>query len=151
MTQFELNGKTVTTQTDATTALIWALRDEFGLSGTTFGCSVRKCGACTIQVDGKATLACATTIGDIAGRSVTTIEGLDADKAAALFDAWDQANIPRCNYCQPGQFMRVASIMSSGDTPGGEAIAAAMQPNPCRCDAAPSIVDAMVKALGAQN
>ena len=113
--------------------LMWYLRDELALTGTKFGCGVGLCGACTVHVDGKAVRSCAMAMKDVAGQSVTTIEGLSADGNHPVQKAWRAANVPQCGYCQPGQIMQAAALIMEKGKPTEEEIYVAMSGNICRC------------------
>jgi len=113
--------------------LMWYLRDELGLTGTKFGCGTGLCGACTVHVDGKAARACVTPMADLTGKSVTTIEGLSADGNHPVQKAWRAANVPQCGYCQPGQIMNAAALISANKNPSDAQILEGMQGNICRC------------------
>ena len=113
--------------------LMWYLRDELGLTGTKFGCGTGLCGACTVHVDGKAARACITPMADLTGKSVTTIEGLSADGNHPVQKAWRAANVPQCGYCQPGQIMNAAALISANKNPSDAQILEGMQGNICRC------------------
>jgi isoquinoline 1-oxidoreductase subunit alpha len=113
--------------------LMWYLRDELALTGTKFGCGVGLCGACTVHVDGKAVRSCTTTMKDVQGRKVTTIEGLSPDGNHPVQKAWRAQNVPQCGYCQPGQIMNAAGLLNEKANPSDEEIYAAMQGNICRC------------------
>jgi len=113
--------------------LMWYLRDELGLTGTKFGCGTGLCGACTVHVDGKAARACVTPMADLSGKSVTTIEGLSADGNHPVQKAWRAANVPQCGYCQPGQIMNAAALISGNKNPSDAQILEGMQGNICRC------------------
>src|SRR5512138_2899939 len=105
-TTFRLNGREVTLSSPADTPLLWAIRDEAGLTGTKFGCGIGQCGACTVHVDGQAVRSCLASVGAVAGKSVTTIEGLGG--AHPLQAAWIETQAPQCGYCQSGQIMQAA-------------------------------------------
>ena len=113
--------------------LLWFLRDELGMTGTKFGCGTGLCGACTVHVNGKAERACVTPMADLAGKSVTTIEGLSADGNHPVQKAWRAANVPQCGYCQPGQIMNAAALIAENKNPSDDQILAGMQGNICRC------------------
>jgi len=113
--------------------LMWYLRDELGLTGTKFGCGTGLCGACTVHVDGKAARACVTPMAGLSGKSVTTIEGLSADGNHPVQKAWRAANVPQCGYCQPGQIMNAAALISANKNPSDAQILEGMQGNICRC------------------
>ena len=113
--------------------LMWFLRDELGLTGTKFGCGVGLCGACTVHVDGQAARACAVSMGDVDGKTVTTIEGLSPDGNHPVQKAWRALNVPQCGYCQPGQIMQGAALLLQNKKPSDEEIVATMSGNICRC------------------
>jgi len=113
--------------------LMWYLRDELGLTGTKFGCGTGLCGACTVHVNGKAERACVTPMADLSGKTVTTIEGLSADGNHPVQKAWRAANVPQCGYCQPGQIMNAAALISANKNPSDNQILEGMQGNICRC------------------
>jgi isoquinoline 1-oxidoreductase alpha subunit len=115
------------------TPLLWVLRDEFGLTGTKYGCGVAACGACTVHIDGKAVRACQVAVGDVWG-PVTTIEGLsEGDMLSSLQDAWVRHQVAQCGFCQSGQIMQAADFLSEHPEPTDEDIDAAMGGNLCRC------------------
>lgn len=130
---FELNGRTVEYAGDPETPLLWALRDDFALTGTKFGCGIAQCGACTVHVDGASRRACVATVDSVAGRSVRTIEGLSDAVAAAVQSAWDELNVPQCGYCQSGQVMSVIGLLARNPEPSDADIDAALAGNICRC------------------
>jgi isoquinoline 1-oxidoreductase subunit alpha len=133
MVQFVVNGRQVETQADAAMPLLWFLRDELGLTGTKFGCGQALCGACTIHVNGSAVRGCQTTVGDAAGATITTIEGLSPDGMHPLQVAWRALNVPQCGYCQAGQIMQAASLLQTTPNPTDQEINEAMYGNLCRC------------------
>ena len=139
MTEFTLNGETVTIESPDDTPLLWVLRDEMKLKGTKFGCGIAQCGACTVHIDGTATRSCVTPVSTVAGRSVTTIEGLDTPQGDALQEAWVEAQVPQCGYCQSGQIMQAAGLLARNPDPDDAAIVDAMNGNLCRCMAYPRI------------
>jgi isoquinoline 1-oxidoreductase alpha subunit len=119
--------------------LLWYLRDVAGMTGTKFGCGHALCGACTLHVDGTATRACQTLIGDIDGRAITTIEGLSPDGMHPVQVAWRELNVAQCGYCQSGQIMQAASLLQETPHPTDSDIDAAMSGNICRCGTYPRI------------
>ena len=130
---FEVNGRSVTVDVDPTTPLLWVLRENLHLPGTKFGCGAAQCGACTVHVDGVATRSCVKPVEAIAGRKVTTIEGLAGDVAAALKASWIQVDVPQCGYCQTGQIMSAAVLLAENRAPTDDDIDACMGGNACRC------------------
>ncbi|WP_293677354.1 (2Fe-2S)-binding protein [uncultured Phenylobacterium sp.] len=133
MTTFKLNGREVTVQSPADTPLLWTIRDELGLTGTKYGCGIAQCGVCTVHIDGQALRACVTPTGAVAGKAVTTIEGLHSKGAHPLQKAWIAAEAPQCGYCQSGQIMQAAALLKSKPRPTDAEIDAAMNGNLCRC------------------
>jgi isoquinoline 1-oxidoreductase subunit alpha len=151
---FRVNGKAVTSALDPATPLMWVLRDELGLTGTKFGCGIAVCGACTVHVNGEAVRSCTTPVSAIAGKKVTTIEGLAADRVGrAVQDAWVANNVPQCGYCQAGQCMSATALLKANPKPSDADIDSAMSGNLCRCGCygriRESIKQAAVKAGGA--
>lgn len=130
---FTLNGKAVEFAGDPETPLLWAIRDEYGLTGTKYGCGIAQCGACTVHLDGMNRRSCITPVGTIAGQTVTTIEGLDDPVGVALRDAWVDINVPQCGYCQSGQIMSAAGLLAQNPEPSDADIDGAMAGNVCRC------------------
>jgi isoquinoline 1-oxidoreductase alpha subunit len=132
-TAFTLNGRPVVAGSEADTPLLWALRDELGLTGTKYGCGVAQCGACTVHLDGRARRACVTPLGSVAGKSVTTIEGLKGRAGHALQQAWVELDVPQCGFCQSGQIMAATVLVEAIADPSDADIDAAMAGNICRC------------------
>ena len=133
MTNFELNGRSVSVDASPDTPLLWVLRDHLGLTGTKFGCGKTLCRACTVHVDGAATFSCLLPLSAVAGHSVTTIEGVDGRAAKAVQAAWDKIQVPQCGYCQSGQVMAATALLSKNANPSDAEIDQAMQFNLCRC------------------
>lgn len=125
------------------TPLLWALRDHLGLTGTKFGCGISQCGACTVHVNGTATRSCVTTLAMVAGKTVTTIEGLSPDGTHALQKAWVAEEVPQCGYCQSGQIMAAAALLAKNKKPSRRQIVQAMDGNICRCGTYNRIVRAI--------
>ena len=148
MIEFQLNGNGVSTDSPDGTPLLWVIRDELKLKGTKFGCGIAMCGACTVHLDGTAIRSCVMPVGAAAGKSVTTIEGLDTDAGKALQSAWVEEQVPQCGYCQSGQIMQAASLLASNANPSDEEIVAAMTGNLCRCMAYTRIKKAVKAASG---
>ena len=146
MTSFTLNGKRVAVTADAQTPLLWALRDEIGLTGTKYGCGASLCGACTVHVDGKAVRACVTPLASIEGKSVVTIEGLSPDSSHPLQKAWIALQVPQCGYCQSGQIMKAAELLAQKPQPTRAEIVAHMDGNICRCGTYHLIIAAIERA-----
>ncbi len=132
-TRFKINGKAVTAASEPDTPLLWVIRDEIGMTGTKFGCGAALCGACTVHVDGQPVRSCSTPLGSVAGKQVATIEGLSRSNNHPLQKAWIKHDVPQCGYCQSGQLMSAAALLSTNKNPTDEQIDAAMAGNICRC------------------
>ena len=130
---FYVNGTLRSFDGDPQMPLLWVLRDAFNLTGTKFGCGMALCGACTVHVDAEATRSCVTPVGSIAGKRVTTIEGLSVNSSHALQRAWLKTDVPQCGYCQSGQLMSAAALLSKHPRPSDAQINEAMKGNICRC------------------
>jgi isoquinoline 1-oxidoreductase subunit alpha len=134
MASLDINGKRYNVDLPADTPLLWALRDQLGLTGTKFGCGMALCGACTVHVDGQPTRACTTPLSAAANRKITTIEGIGQDKVGkAVQAAWINLNVPQCGYCQSGQIMAATALLKQTPKPTDEQIDQAMAGNICRC------------------
>ncbi len=131
--KLHVNGEPRTVRVDADTPLLWVLRDELGLTGTKFGCGGGFCRACTVHLEGEATFSCQLRIADVAGKSVTTIEGLSPDRSHPLQQAWIAKDVPQCGYCQSGQIMSAAALLESNPSPSDAEIDRWMSANLCRC------------------
>jgi isoquinoline 1-oxidoreductase subunit alpha len=128
-----VNGERHKVDAAAETPLLWVLRDHLGLGGTKYGCGQAQCGACTVLIDGQPVRSCATLAGEVGGRRVTTIEGLDGAAIAALRAAWIDLDVPQCGYCQSGQLVSAAALLARTPKPSDADIDRAMQGNLCRC------------------
>lgn len=146
MAKISVNKKQYETTADPGTLLLWVLRDEFGLTGTKFGCGIAQCGACTVHVDGEAKRSCVTPISAVAGKEVTTIEGLSPDSSHPLQKAWIEVDAPQCGYCQSGQIMAAAVLLKSKPKPTDADIDQAMSGIICRCGTYNRIKDAIKMA-----
>lgn len=133
MANVTINGEARQFDGDPETPLLWFLRDEIGLVGTKFGCGAGICGACTIHIDGEATRSCVTPLSAAEGRSVTTIEGLHPQGDHPVQKAWRQLNVPQCGFCQAGQIMQAASLLTKNRAPSDQDIVDEMTGNICRC------------------
>jgi len=133
MTDFELNGKPIQVDAPGETPLLWVLREQLGLTGTKFGCGKSLCGACTVYLDGAPARSCQLPLSGIAGRKITTIEGLDGRVAVAVQNAWDALQVVQCGYCQSGQVMAATALLTTNPKPDDAAIDNAMSGNLCRC------------------
>ena len=129
----KINGRQHQVEVEPDTPILWILRDQLNLVGTKYGCGIGQCGACTIHLDGLAARSCSIPIGDIAGKSITTIEGLSPDGHHPLQNAWREYDVPQCGYCQAGQLMSAASLLKKIPNPSDEEIATYMHGNLCRC------------------
>jgi isoquinoline 1-oxidoreductase alpha subunit len=133
MVSVRVNGQEHTFDGDTSMPLLWYLRDELGLTGTKFGCGVALCGACTVHLEGEAVRSCSIAMSDVAGKSVTTIEGLDPKGEHPVQVAWRNVSVPQCGYCQPGQIMQAAALLKKTPAPTDKQIDEAMYDNICRC------------------
>jgi len=128
-----INGAAFEVDAEPETPLLWVLRDNIGLTGTKFGCGIAQCGVCTVHIDGRPVKSCATTAASAVGRDITTIEGLSADNSHPVQRAWIEFAVPQCGYCQSGQIMSAAALLSRTSNPSNGEIDAAMAGNLCRC------------------
>ncbi|HEY6547753.1 MAG TPA: (2Fe-2S)-binding protein [Vicinamibacteria bacterium] len=146
MIKLNVNGAEREVDADPNMPLLWALRDVLGLTGTKFGCGMAQCGACTVHVDGQAQRSCVSPIGTLAGKKITTIEGLSPDGAHPVQRAWEEVNAPQCGYCQVGQIMSAAALLRQKPKPTDQEIDAALAGNLCRCGTYLRIREAVRKA-----
>lgn len=146
MTSFSLNGKTVEVDVDPSTPLLWVLRDSLSMTGTKFGCGMALCGACTVHLDGQAIRSCVAPLSRVAGKRVTTIEGLSNNLTHPLQKAWIELDVPQCGYCQSGQIMSAAALLAENSKPIDKDIDEAMSGNICRCGTYPRIRKAIHRA-----
>jgi len=140
---FTVNGKARSVDVSPDTPLLWVLRDVLNLTGTKFGCGAALCGACTVHVDGEATRSCVTPVEMVAGKKITTIEGLSAEGSHPLQQAWIAEQVPQCGYCQSGMLMTAAELLARKPRPTDEDIDAALGGHICRCGTYPRIVAAV--------
>jgi len=131
--EFDVNGKRVAIEGDPTMPLLWALRETLQLTGTKFGCGAAQCGACTVHVEGKAVRSCVMPVSAVAGKRITTIEGLAGSPGDALKAAWIAEDVPQCGWCQTGQIMSAAVLLAENGSPSDADIDACMAGNVCRC------------------
>ena len=143
MVTFAINGKTVSVDADADTPLLWIIREHLKLTGTKFGCGWGLCGACTVHLDGSAVRSCQTELSAVAGKKVTTIEGLSPDSSHPLQKAWIAMQVPQCGYCQSGQIMQAADLLAKNPKPSREQIVQHMDGNICRCGTYHQIIAAI--------
>lgn len=149
MARFRVNGVAQELDIEPEMPLLWALRDELGLTGTKFGCGVAACGACTVQVNGSPVRSCVTPVSAVEGTDITTIEGLAVNATAALppvQQAWIDHQVPQCGYCQSGQIMQAASLLAKNANPTKEEVVAHMDGNLCRCMTYSRIQKAIMRA-----
>jgi aerobic-type carbon monoxide dehydrogenase small subunit (CoxS/CutS family) len=142
---FSVNGQRQSVDAPAQMPLLWVLRDTLGLTGTKFGCGMGLCGACTVHIDGQAQRSCSTQISAVAGKTVTTIES-SLDAVRVVQQAWIEVDVPQCGYCQPGQIMSAAALLSKTPNPTDAEIDSAMRGNLCRCGTYQSIRAAIHRA-----
>jgi aerobic-type carbon monoxide dehydrogenase small subunit (CoxS/CutS family) len=134
MIDVSVNGKTHRVDVDPDTPLLWVIRESIGLPGTKYGCGMALCGACTVHLDGAAVRSCVTPVSAVRGKRVTTIEGLaQGGRLHPVQDAWIEQDVPQCGYCQSGQVMSAAALLSKQRNPTDADIDAAMSGNICRC------------------
>lgn len=148
MTQLTINGQLRSVDAAPDTPLLWALRDALGLTGTKYGCGMALCGACTVHVDGEPVRSCVTTLSSVAGKTVTTIEGLAKDAGHPVQKAWIALDVPQCGYCQSGQIMAAAALLAKHPKPTDAQIDEAMSGVLCRCGTYPRIRAAIRQAAG---
>jgi isoquinoline 1-oxidoreductase alpha subunit len=146
MVSFTLNAKSVSIDAEPSTPLLWIIREHVGLTGTKYGCGAGLCGACTVHVDGKAVRACQTQASEVANKSVVTIEGLSANSSHPLQKAWVALEVPQCGYCQSGQIMKAAELLSANKRPNRAEIVEHMDGNICRCGTYHKIIAAIEMA-----
>ncbi len=151
MLSFTVNGQQQQTDVDPATPILWVLREQFGLTGTKFGCGVAQCGACTVHLGGAPIRSCSVPISAAAGQEITTIEAMAGPDGQLhpLQQAWIDDQVPQCGYCQSGQLMSAMALLDSNPTPDDAAIDAAMQGNICRCGTYPRIRRAIRRAASA--
>jgi isoquinoline 1-oxidoreductase alpha subunit len=148
---FVLNGKPQTVDVSPEMPLLWVLRDTLAMTGTKFGCGMALCGACTVHIEGQATRSCVTPVSTVAGKKVTTIEGLSSDTSHPVQKAWMEINVPQCGYCQPGQIMSAVALLAKKAVPTDVEIDDAMSGNICRCGTYQRIRKAVHRAAELQS
>jgi len=146
MVRITVNGKLLEVDAALDTPLLWVLRDHLAMTGTKYGCGMALCGACTVHLDGAAVRSCVLPLGEVAGRRITTIEGLSADRSHPVQRAWIELDVPQCGYCQSGQIMAAAALLERNPRPSDADIDAAMAGNICRCGTYPRIRRAIHRA-----
>jgi isoquinoline 1-oxidoreductase alpha subunit len=130
---FNLNGSNVSVDAEPDTPLLWVIRDNVGLTGTKFGCGAGLCGACTVHLDGVAIRSCQTPVSSVSGKNISSVESLSSDNSHPLQKAWIKHQVPQCGYCQSGQLMSAAALLSTNNNPSDNDIDTAMSGNLCRC------------------
>lgn len=148
LTKFQLyvNGDMHTVTVDVDTPLLWVLRDHLGLMGTKYSCGIGECGACTVLVDSEPTQSCITTVDEVQGKQITTIEGLDSPMGKRVKTAWEKEQVPQCGFCQPGQIITAANLLEQTPSPTDDDIDSAMDGMLCRCGTYPAIRRAIHRA-----
>jgi isoquinoline 1-oxidoreductase alpha subunit len=144
--RFTVNSKPATSDAPPQTPLLWVIREDLKLTGTKFGCGAGLCGACMVHIDGKREFSCQVQLSHVAGRSVTTIEGLSPNSSHPVQKAWLAERVPQCGYCQSGQIMSAAALLKDKPHPTREEIVEHMSTNICRCGTYPRIVRAIERA-----
>ena len=144
--EINVNGRRVSGEAEQDAPLLWVLREHLRLTGTKYGCGCGLCGACTVHLDGQAVRSCQVSLSAVAGRSVTTIEALSMDSTHPLQKAWIAEQVPQCGYCQSGQIMQAADLLTKTPHPTREQIVSAMDGNICRCGTYPRIIRAIERA-----
>lgn len=147
-TKFTVNGKPVSVDAPADMPLLWALRDILKLHGTKYGCGIGECAACTVHINGKAERSCLAPLSTVAGKKITTIEGLSPNGTHPLQVAWQEVDVPQCGYCQSGQIMAAAALLAHSPKPTNQEIDNAMSGNLCRCGTYLRIKKAILEAAG---
>ncbi len=133
MVKLTVNGKAVTINASGDTPLLWVLRDELKMNGTKFGCGIAQCGACTVHINGNPARSCMTPVSAVAGKQITTIEGIGTNGLHPVQKAWIKLDVPQCGYCQSGQIMSAVALLTKNKNPSDADIDAAMSGNICRC------------------
>ena len=145
MAELMINGKVQQVNVEEDTPLLWAIRDSIGLTGTKYGCGIQQCGACTVLIGKRPVRSCGITVGEVAGKDITTIEGLSSDSSHPVQMAWVEEQVPQCGYCQSGQIMAASSLLERNPNPTDQEIDRAML-NLCRCGTYPRIRKAIHRA-----
>jgi isoquinoline 1-oxidoreductase subunit alpha len=148
---FVLNGKPQSVDVSPEMPLLWVLRDTLAMTGTKFGCGMALCGACTVHIGGQAARSCVTPVSTVAGKQITTIEGLSPDANHPVQQAWMEINVPQCGYCQPGQIMSAVALLAKKAAPTDADIDDAMGGNICRCGTYQRIRKAVHRAAELQS
>jgi isoquinoline 1-oxidoreductase subunit alpha len=144
--EFEVNGRKKSVDVDGQTPLLWVLRDTLNMTGTKYGCGIAACGACTVHIDGAATRSCVLPVSNVAGKKITTVEGLSADRSHPVQQAWIEEQVAQCGYCQSGQIMTAVAFLKKQPNPTPAQVDEAMSNNICRCGTALRIRRAVLRA-----
>lgn len=147
----QVNHRSRTIDSPPDTPLLWVLRDLLDLKGAKYGCGIGACGACTVLIDGHAVRSCVTHVGSVANQQILTIEGLAESERHPVLEAWEEADVPQCGYCQPGQIMSAAALITRSPHPTDDDIDTAMSGNLCRCGTYPRIRQAIHRAAELQS
>ena len=147
MPNLTINGQSYFADAPSDTPLLWVIREDLRLTGTKYGCGMGLCGSCTVHIDGHAVRSCSVTVGEAVGTSITTIEGLDPANSHPVQQAWIEFQVPQCGYCQSGQIMQAAALLSANSNPSEPQIVEAMNGNLCRCATYSRIVPAVKRAV----
>ena len=148
---FEVNGQQKSVDVDGQTPLLWVLRDTLNMTGTKYGCGIAACGACTVHVNGEPARSCSYPVASVAGKKITTIEGLSTNSSHPLQQAWIAHKVPQCGYCQSGQIMTAVAFLKKNPKPTGSDVDAAMSNNICRCGTQQRIRTAILSAVDLMN
>ena len=143
---FEVNGRKQSVDVDPQTPLLWVLRDSLNLTGTKYGCGIAACGACTVHIDGEPARSCVFPVASVAGKKITTIEGLSSDRSHPVQQAWIENQVPQCGYCQSGQIMTAVAFLKKNPSPSAADVDQGMSNNICRCGTAQRIRAAVLRA-----
>lgn len=146
MIELQINGETRQLDIEPEMPLLWALRNELGLTGTKFGCGIAACGACTVHIDGQAVRSCVTPVSAVQNTNIRTIEGLSANGLTPVQQAWIQHQVPQCGYCQSGMIMAVSALLENNSSPDEQAIASSIS-NVCRCGTYPRVSKAIAELV----
>lgn len=149
--KLDVNGSTHDLDIEADTPLLWAIREGLKLTGTKYACGIAQCGSCIVLVDGKPMRSCITPVSSVAGKKITTIEGLSDDRSHPVQQAWIEIDVPQCGYCQSGQILAAAALLENNPRPTDADIDEAMQGVLCRCGTYPRIRSAIKKAASGTN
>jgi aerobic-type carbon monoxide dehydrogenase small subunit (CoxS/CutS family) len=144
--EFEVNGQTKSVDVDPQTPLLWVLRDTLNMTGTKYGCGIAACGACTVHLNGEAVRSCVLPVAGLAGKKITTIEGLSSNQSHPVQQAWIEEQVPQCGYCQSGQIMAAVAFLKKHPDPKSADVDQAMSNNICRCGTATRIRRAVLRA-----